>query len=206
MNTSAPHLARTAASLALAAALLLAAAPLAAQALSSTAACTTCPERVPDGGAALVTPQLLVSSATLPAASCGGLAPAGGVELRLDLLHNHVGDLRLRLIAPDATAYTLVDRLPDGTLTCAGEDITGSFVGAVEGAVAPACQLRIPTIGGLVAPASSLDALAAAPVAGGTWTLEIGDHADAGEGLLRSWQFNVYCERYGLLFRGDFED
>lgn len=186
--------------------LLLAASPASVFASSANASCTGCPARVPDGGAAAQVPQLLVSAATLPAASCDGAAPAGGVEVRLDLLHNHVGDLRLRLIGPDNSAYTLIDRLPDGALSCAGEDVLGSFVGGVEGATAPSCGVRIPAVGGLVLPASSLDALAAAPVAGGSYTLEIGDHADAGEGLLRSWQFNVYCEQFGVLFRDGFDD
>jgi subtilisin-like proprotein convertase family protein len=180
--------------------------PFGLQASSVSALCTTCPVRVPDGGAAAASPQLATVAVNLPAASCAGSAPAGGVEVQVDLLHNHVGDLRLRLIAPDTTAYTLIDRLPDGSLSCGSEDIVGSFVGGVAGATAPSCQVRIPAVAGLVQPASSLDGVAAAAVPGGTWSLEIGDHADAGEGLLRSWRLSVYCVRYGLIFSGDFED
>lgn len=193
---------------ALAAALALIGSPVTATASSSTALCSNCPARIPDGIALTPNPPLLLATATLPANSCGGAAPNGGVEVRIDLLHSHIGDLTLRLTPPGGTQFALLDAVRDGTLSCAGDDLRGSFVSDIDGlGVAPSCGVRIPSLGGLLRPVSSdLTGLASSGLPGGTYTLEIADGADGGEGLLRGWQLYVYCEKFGVIFRDEFDD
>ena len=170
--------------------------------------CGDCPQRITDAGALQTTPALVESEVIVPAGVCGGQSPSGGTSVLVDILHSHVGDLRVRLLAPGGAAYILVNRLGDGggAGSCAGDDIRATF-SQDPTQVAPVCTGQIPTVGPGAKSVTSL-ATIAGPVAAGTWTLEIGDHAEGGDGALVDWRMQFHCEGdvLGNLFKDGFED
>lgn len=168
--------------------LAVAATPLGAQTFTCAAnGDATCTDLIPDANGA--TPGVLRSVITVPAGACSLLL---GATVDVAITHDFVGDLRLRLIAPDGTARVLLDRsglaaLPPGG--CGSDDVAVTFA---DGGAAAACPITIPTLSGTQAPVEPLAALAGG---GGTgaWTLEITDAVHAGTGALDAWAVNLTC-------------
>ena len=110
-------------------------------------------------------------------------------DVDVDVTHEWVGDLRVRVIAPNATAVTLVDR-PVNAGDCGSDDIDTSF--SDGGALFP-CAPTIPASGTApVAPVTPLSSLLSGPVAG-AWSLEITDFANSGIGALEDWAVTFTC-------------
>ena len=154
-----------------------------------TAGSTACTSLIPDAVGA--TPSVMTSSIPVPAGICTSPA-VGRAVVAVDLTHDYVGDLRLRVSNPGGTWVTLLDRppssppLPGG---CPHDDILGAF--SDDGAPFP-CSFTIPAGGGFMAPASPLAAYNGLATAG-TWTLEITDYAHGGTGALNDWSVELTC-------------
>ena len=157
---------------------------------------TNCGAQIPDasgdtwGGAA--TPGVLVSTLDVPAGTCGDIA-FDAVEVDVDVLHDWLGDLRIRVISPNTTAATLLDRpgintapfFQGGSLE---DDVRATFSAAA--ATLPVPLGGIPAIQGTVnGPLGPL----AGQLAAGTWSLEITDYSNTGNGALEDWSIEVIC-------------
>lgn len=191
---------------AMSAALLCSAAPVQANSTSSHT-CVDCPQRVPDAGGLAAPAALVEATLQVTGGTCEGDVALGGAEVAVNVLHSHIGDLRLRLRSPSGTFYTLVDRPADASGaagSCAGDDL---LLGFTEGNGEPAlrCDERIPSGGVATEPVTAMTALVG-PIETGTWTLEVGDFADGGDGLLRDWSMHFYCLPQPLMLRSGFED
>ena len=129
--------------------------------------------------------------------SCSGNAIYRGVGVRVDLTHDHVGDLRISVAGPSGST-TLFDQ-PAGSAPggCAGEDIQAVF-GSI-GAVANSCQeATIPaTSGNVLATGPGIAALQAAGVTG-AWTLTVTDLSNGSEGLVNDWALTPQCETLAM--------
>lgn len=164
-----------------------------AQAQSSVAEfrCSTsgsnCVGQIPD---APITTGL-TSTIAVPATQCiGGLRSA---NVRLDITHEAVGDLRVRLTAPGGAQAIVLDDVADGTGvagSCQGDDVNALFVTA--GAL-PSCGVSIPAVGATVRSLQSLTALGTATATAGTWTLEVFDDANDNTGSLNDWAIQSVC-------------
>lgn len=169
--------------------LTVAGAPAAAQTFTCAAnGDGTCTNLIPDANGA--TAGVLNSTITVPATGCGLVV---GATVDVTVTHDFVGDLRIRLIAPNGTARILLDRsglaaLPPGG--CGSDDVAVTFA---DGGAGPTCPLAIPTLSGTQAPVDALAALAGSPGAG-TWTLEVTDAVHAGTGALDAWALNLTCQ------------
>lgn len=149
---------------------------------------TNCTSLIPDANGA--TPGVLLS--TIPVTATCTAPQSTDVSVAVDLKHDWVGDLRLRVIGPLGGTATLLDRPGVGPTTpggCTRDDIVATFT---DGAAAFPCNFTIPTGSGTIAPVtplSTFDNLATA----GTWTLEITDSLNSGIGALENWSVNVVC-------------
>jgi subtilisin-like proprotein convertase family protein len=182
-------------------------APLASAAdpVGHTYACSDCPARIPDNGGDA--DSFAIATATVLPGACAGGPAVGGIDVRAELLHANLGDVRLRLIAPDASSYVLLDRLSDGVGaagSCSGDDLRATFSSSAT--EAPACGALIPTINGAFVATISLAALASAPPQAGAWTLEAGDYAGNGDGAVERFVLDVYCTEDRHMFQDGFED
>lgn len=168
--------------------LTVATAPVSAQTFTCAAnGDGTCTNLIPDANGA--TPGVLSSVITVPAGGCDLLV---GATVDVAVTHDFVGDLRIRVIAPNGTARVLLDRsgivaLPPGG--CGSDDVAVTFA---DGGAAAACPLAIPTLSGTQAPVEPLAALAGGP-GSGTWKLEITDAVHAGTGALDAWAVTLTC-------------
>lgn len=172
---------------------------------SSAYTCADCPQRIPDAGGESNPASVVLSVA---ANACAGGAAIGGVDVRVDLLHSHVGDLSITLASPGGTRYSLLERLADASGTpgsCASDDVRAEFGEPDEDAVIASCVYTLPAVGGVIQPASTLAALSG-PIEPGTWTLEVADHADAGDGVVRDFALRFYCSLPRRLFEDGFEE
>jgi subtilisin-like proprotein convertase family protein len=162
----------------------------------STSGGTNCYAIVPDGGGlgsywnpTADAPGVLTSTIDVPAATCSG-SPFSRAQITVDMVHDWLGDVRVRVISPNATAATLLDRpsdgFPGGTRAA---DVRATFGDGFSGGLVAGL---IPAMSGNVAPQTPLSAvLGQAP--GGTWTLEITDFSNFGTGALNDWSVFVYC-------------
>jgi subtilisin-like proprotein convertase family protein len=149
---------------------------------------TNCAALIPDG------PQTgLVSSLTVPAGICGGSAPTG-VSVRVNATHSWIGDLTIAVKNPANTTVTLIDQLQNPPSTsCAGDDVSATFQDG--GAAATCAAATVPSLSGIVAPASALAPLAAS--ATGVWTLTVTDNVNGNNGALNDWAVDVACAPLG---------
>jgi subtilisin-like proprotein convertase family protein len=148
---------------------------------------TNCTALIPDDNSAV--PGVLTSTITVPAV-CSALTPLTDVDVSVNLIHDWVGDLRLRVLAPDGTAATLVDR-PVTAGDCASDDINTTFS---DGGAAFPCSVTIPASGTApLNPVTPLSAFNAVPTTAGAWTLEITDFANSGIGALNDWSLVLTC-------------
>ncbi|MAB82889.1 MAG: hypothetical protein CMJ24_05560 [Phycisphaerae bacterium] len=111
-----------------------------------------------------------------------------GITLRTSIDHPWVGDLSLRLTAPDGTTALLLDRpgIPDvgglGPWGCGGDDLDCTFDDGASSDAEATCSLTsTPVLTGSLAPLQSMDAFVGTDPSG-IWTIEIVDHSfiDAG--------------------------
>lgn len=114
------------------------------------------------------------------------------LSIKLNVVHDWVGDLTASVANPSSTSASLVSNLAGaGTGGCQGQDINASFSDAGS---AQTCGGQIPTIGGVVSPVSPLASLGTATGApSGTWTLTVADTANDGDGALFDWAVEVAC-------------
>jgi subtilisin-like proprotein convertase family protein len=104
------------------------------------------------------------------------------------LTHTYVGDLRIQLIAPDATAVTLMSRIPDGTGTNFNDDIVNT---TFDDGAATSIQVQTTAVSnGTFRPATPLGALAGHGGTG-TWTLKVVDAAPIDIGSLGAWSLTL---------------
>lgn len=156
----------------------------------STSGGTNCNAVIPD--AVESTPGVVTSTINVPASCNTFPSLLANVAVDLDLLHDNVGDLRVRVIGPSAQTATLVDRPVTGG-DCGSDDIDALFSGS--GTAFP-CNVTNPASGpGPVAPVTSLGVFNTAPVAG-TWTLEVTDFSNTGIGAINDWALVVTCGTY----------
>lgn len=153
----------------------------------STAGGSNCAGQIPDAPVATG----LTSTFSVPATQCiGGLRT---VQVRLDITHEAVGDLRVRLTGPGGAQAIVLDDVADGTGvagSCQGDDVNALFASA---GVLPSCGVSIPSVGGTVRSLQSLTALGADTATTGTWTLAVFDDANDNTGFLNDWSIQSVC-------------
>ncbi len=133
-----------------------------------------------------------VSSMTVPGsalAACSGATT--GVGIRVNLVHDNVGDLTLTATGPSGTA-TLINQPPGAFVGgCAGDDIQAVFSNL--GFAPNSCSDgAIPAISGLRGPVSGGAALNVTDPAG-LWTLTVTDNSNGFEGFVQDWAVVVQC-------------
>jgi subtilisin-like proprotein convertase family protein len=174
----------------LAAAGVIAVTPLPAQAavttLCSTAGGTNCTSRIPDAQGAIA--GNLVSTMTV--AACPGGATVTNVQATVNITHTWVGDLQLLVSNPGATTTAaLLSNLPDMTGSvggCQWNDVTATFS---ETGPAPVCD---GPVAGVRKSATTMAPFVSGPISG-TWTLNVKDTQNSGEGILNDWSIIVSC-------------
>lgn len=144
---------------------------------------TNCPVQIPDGPL-----PGIASTITVPAAQC----PAGiqGVNVRVDVTHGWIGDLRMVVTNPSAVSATLLDRLASPpSFSCPGDDVAAVFS---DDGVAATCQgVMVPSLSGTVTPVTPLAGLSATTA--GVWTLTVTDLANGNNGAINDWAVDVVC-------------
>jgi subtilisin-like proprotein convertase family protein len=145
---------------------------------------TGCVALIPDGPLTGIT-----STLTVPAGVCGGAA-ATGVSVRVNVVHNNIGDLSISVRNPANVSASLVNALSGPPApTCEGDDISAVFQ---DGGAAATCQsASVPSLSGTVAPAASLAPLVASTT--GVWTLTVTDLVHSNNGALSDWGVDVTC-------------
>lgn len=166
--------------------------------LCSTGGGVDCSALIPDGRGGV--PGVLTSTLVAPDL-CGGRV-FGDVDVALALRHDWLGDLEVRLVAPDGRStvlYTNESTEPGGTRAW---DIVGIYADGASGSYfedqVPSNSGFVPPTppglftGGFVGPQGSLAGLAGQSTAG-TWTLEVTDRANSGVGALDDWGLTFLC-------------
>ena len=126
---------------------------------------------------ALTTSDLVVAQSFIPSS----------LAVRVELTHSYVGDLRLRLRAPDAREVLLLDRPADGAGDCNDNDMEVLFTDASGTNIQGRCANTTPWYVGDAAPAEPLAPLLGSDVRG-TWTLLVDDLAGGDDGTIVSWE------------------
>lgn len=149
---------------------------------------TNCQGTIPDSPIQTTfTP--FVSVFTAPAATCVG--QARGIGIRVNLVHDHVGDLTVAVTGPGGNSV-LFDQPLGTTGTCAGDDISAIF--ANGGLTANTCtEAGIPATSGTFLPVSGAAALNLASPAG-AWTLTVTDNSNGFEGFVQDWAVIALCD------------
>jgi subtilisin-like proprotein convertase family protein len=171
---------------------LLAAALLSTTAFAqSEASCsanggTNCQGTIPDFP--IATP--FTSTFTAPAVRCGGVS--SGFGIRVNVVHDNVGDLTVSVAGPAGNAVLL--NQPTGAFPggCAGDDIQATFVGS-GGASANFClEGGLPAVSGTVNAVSGASALSGSN-SSGVWTLTVADNSNGFEGFVQDWAVVATC-------------
>lgn len=149
---------------------------------------TNCSGPVPDA------PQgtALVSTLEVPATTCTN--GVRSVQVRLDITHEWVGDLRVELENPLGAQAVVLDDLaePAGLPgSCAGDDVNALF--GTGGALPQCNSVLIPVVSGSVRSLQSLAPLAAGTTTTGTWTLRTFDDANDNVGFVNNWSVQSIC-------------
>lgn len=148
---------------------------------------TNCQATIPDFPIGPLTSTFTVSATA--AAACSG--NTAGVGIRVNLVHDNVGDLTITATGPAGTA-TLIDRPPGAFVGgCAGDDILATFT-SLGGPPNSCTEGALPAITGLWAPVSGAAALNVADPAG-PWSLTVTDNSNGFEGFLQDWSVVVQC-------------
>ncbi len=112
------------------------------------------------------------------------------IEVDLTMSHEWVGDLLIRLRAPDGTVITLLDRpgIPStgfpGPFGCGGRDIACSFSDSASIPAESVCSTtQTPVISGPVIPSMPMETFVGLPAAG-FWQLLISDHSAYDTGVV----------------------
>jgi subtilisin-like proprotein convertase family protein len=145
---------------------------------------TNCLVQIPDGLQPAITSSMVVPAGALQCAR--GIA---GVGVRVDVAHAWIGDLRVRVTAPNGQTATLLDALqrPPAS-SCDNDDIRASFFDVAPTAT---CSTGYPALAGTARPVTPL-----APLAGtlaGTWQLSVQDLVNGNNGLLNNWGLELRC-------------
>lgn len=152
----------------------------------STAGGTSCSGPIPD--APQGTP--LTSTFSVPARACDN--GVRSFQVRLDITHEWVGDLRVQLQSPNGAQTLLLNGLaaPAGAPgSCQGDDVNALFGSAGN---FPQCNTSlIPAVGGNVRSLQPLNALVTGTT--GTWTLRVFDDANDNVGFLNDWSVQSVC-------------
>ncbi|MDG1837813.1 MAG: proprotein convertase P-domain-containing protein [Phycisphaerales bacterium] len=130
------------------------------------------------------------------------------IKVLTQIAHPWIGDLSMRLTAPNGTSVLLLDRpgMPDGGWVgpwgCGGNDIACLFDDSAPSAAESTCALDVvPVLNGNLAPLESLAALNG-QVPSGRWILEVSDHSfiDAGavEELCLTFSTAPDCNQNGI--------
>lgn len=153
----------------------------------STAAGTNCSGQIPD---APITTGL-TSTISVPGTQCAlGLR---AVAVRLEISHEAVGDLRVRLTSPGGTQAIVLDDLagPSGVAgSCLGDDVNAVFGAA---GAPPTCGALIPAVSGSPRAVGNLIPLGVETATTGTWTLDVFDDANDNTGFLNDWALQSLC-------------
>jgi len=148
--------------------------------------CASSNQPIPDGSTAGVTIQFQVPE-----------APEGrvvlGVRLDLEVEHPWVGDIVVRLVAPDQTRHVdVIERVGmvpygfPGPFGCGGDDILASFDDGAPEAADDACAIGPqPVLAGELRPSEALAQLAGIEPAG-MWSLVITDRQQGDLGHFKS--------------------
>lgn len=113
-----------------------------------------------------------------------------GVEVSLNLEHTFMGDLSLRVIAPDGTQVVLSNRNGGGGNDMLNTTFSDNATMAIEDGTPP--------YGGEFTPEDALNTFNGISALG-DWTLQIIDNANADGGTLLDWSLKL-CDNLGLGF------
>lgn len=113
----------------------------------------------------------------------------------LNIQHNWIGDLSVKLRSPSGTEVALLDRpgFPSSLYGCEGTDLLISFneaTGNDHQTLESACNFSSPAISGTYKSLEPLQVLIGEQ-AGGTWTLIVEDNADDDGGSLVGWELSI---------------
>jgi subtilisin-like proprotein convertase family protein len=111
------------------------------------------------------------------------------VDVRVQISHSWVGDLKLELRSPSGTTVTLLDRpgVPGSTYGCSDDDMDVTFDDASGTVLESYCNSSTPWYVGVAAPVGALSAFSGESTAG-DWQLIVSDHATGDTGSITGWE------------------
>ncbi|MEZ5064458.1 MAG: proprotein convertase P-domain-containing protein [bacterium] len=111
------------------------------------------------------------------------------VNVRVQISHTYVGDLKIVLQHPDGTLVTLLDRpgVPASTYGCGDNDMNVTFDSASGVNLESYCSGSTPWYSGVAAPFSTLNTLNGKSSAG-TWRVIVTDNAGSDTGSILDWE------------------
>jgi subtilisin-like proprotein convertase family protein len=111
------------------------------------------------------------------------------VDVRVQIQHTYVGDLKVWLEHPDGTLVTLLDRpgVPASTYGCGDNDMNVTFDDASGYVLETHCAGSTPWYTGVAGPVGSLASLNGKSSAG-EWKLHVSDNAGADTGSIVDWE------------------
>lgn len=132
---------------------------------------------IPDAGSA-------VTSSFDPGLSTS----VSALQVDLEIAHTWVGDLEVRVTAPDGTSALLLDRPGRGTsgFGCGRNDVMARLTDAGLALAEDQCSPGGVAIQGILAPSENLASFAGA-AGSGQWQLTLRDHAGQDTGTLLRW-------------------
>jgi subtilisin-like proprotein convertase family protein len=111
------------------------------------------------------------------------------VNVRVQITHTWVGDLKIEIESPIGTRVTLLDRpgVPASTYGCSNDDMNVTFDSASSYNLETHCANTTPWYTGVAAPFASLNTLNGQGTAG-TWKLIVTDLAGGDTGAVVDWE------------------
>lgn len=114
-------------------------------------------------------------------------ATIADVDVRVELTHTYVGDLRVFLQPPSGAQIALIDRPRANTASCSGDDIVADFDQSATTPANTACNnANVPTLAGALQPFQTLAPTAGQQLIAG-WRLVVTDAAGGDVGMLTRW-------------------
>jgi subtilisin-like proprotein convertase family protein len=139
-------------------------------------------------GGAVAIPDNSPIGAVAPLTVPGSLV-VGRTSVRIgSLTHTYVGDLRIQLIAPDATSVSLMSRIPNGVGTNFNNDIVNT---TFDDGAAASIQAQSGILSNAVFRPSTPLAALAGHGGNGTWTLKVVDAAPIDIGSIGAWSLTL---------------